>query len=563
MTQGSHLNDPPGGPAGKALESNNAKPNPLPAQLPIALGNASAGQAQANDPIVTAGGSPNAATAGEDMEMMVPEEQVPEEQALDEQVLDEKDTLREQAAELQSVIMQVLAERGVTEEHAARLGVRLASKEELAQQEQQRKVAAALGRVQSQHSKLQTTQVQLREAEAVVAKLKQELGEQNRELILRKKAAAEAMAQAEVDRVPTASEQVREMMAAEKAAEQAAEIERLKKGLHMGGQWQGSKMPYAQAARMGSGQQRKQVWPAARQGLPQKQKEQPAPPPLAGDVQAAQKRTPPPKWAEDSQQSCAALTVTGLAGKGVSRTQLKSVLRMVMSYQLWINLVLRNKDTVQIIVRQENWGYVVEALKKKGLTPLPALKPWEVIPKGPTDYEQARTETREHWDLAYLTENTGASGALARWILANIPVGEDAECTPRVIRTPKVLLEEGQIDEAGEGPGFSTQQLGRRYRSVNPGELPAPMAMAVDDNSFAVLQEWSDDPMDEDEKGRGAKRGRIDTPKSKPAGEQGNLEGEETHENSNLARPSASAQGIPADHCPGPVGAGQLSGSSC
>ncbi|KAJ2144402.1 hypothetical protein IW136_001357 [Coemansia sp. RSA 678] len=493
------------------------------------------GQAPANDLPVTVRGSSDAATAWEDMEMTVREEQALEVQVPDKQALTAEEMLQEQAAEIQSVIMGVLADCRVSEELATQLGFRMVSKEEIAHLEQQQATAKALEQVQSRHDKLESNLEQIQEKESELAKLRGETGRLRQDLAQSKKQAAEVIATADKTKEFTAGEKLREWLAADKVTEQAAEIERLKKGMCTWGRQQGSKMLYAQAARLGSGQQWKQVWPVARQGPPPKQKEQPAPPPLAGNVQAAQTRTPLPKWVEDSQQTCAALTVTGLAGKGVSRTQLKSMLRIVMSYQLWINLVLQNEDTVQIIVQQENWGYVVEALKKKGLMPLPALKPWEVIPKGPTDYEQARTETREHWDIAYLTENTGASA----------------------------LLEEGQIDEAGEGPGFSTQQLGCRYCSVNPGELPAPMAMAVDDNSFAVLQEWSDDLMDEDEKGRGAKRGRIDIPKSKSAGEQGNLEGEETHENSNLARPSASAQGIPADHCPGPAGAGQLLGSSC
>ncbi|KAJ2155476.1 hypothetical protein J3F82_000441 [Coemansia sp. RSA 637] len=553
MTQGSHSHDPPGGAGLAALESSNAHPNSPPAQSPAALGNASAGQALANDMPVTAGERPEAADMPEDMEMLVQEEQA----------LGEKEMLQEQTAELQSAFQGFLAERGVTVEQAAQRGIRLVSKEEMAHQEQQQEMATALAHEQSARGEVQAATEQLQEAEAVVVQCKKTKGEKEQKWALSKKRVAEAIARADANGVPTASEQAREMMAAEKAAMQAAEIERLRKGQLTWGRQQGSKMPYALAARLGSGQQRKPAWPAARQGPPPKQKEQPAPPPLAGEVLAAQKRTPLPKWVEDSQQMCAALTVTGLAGKGASRTQLKSALRMVISYQLWINLVLRNENTVQIIVRRENWGYVVEALKKKGLTPLPALQPWEVIPKGPTDYEQARTESREHWDMPYLTENTGGTGALTRWILANIPAGEEAESTPRVIRTPAAWLEEGQIDEAGEEPGFSTQQLGRRQRGENLSEQQVAEAIAAEVNSFAVLQELEGNRMDEDEKGRGAKRGRINNLESTSAGEQGNLEGRETQENSDLARLSATAQGEPADHCPSPTGAGQLLGSHC
>ncbi|KAJ2202064.1 hypothetical protein EV180_007652, partial [Coemansia sp. RSA 518] len=160
--------------------------------------------------------------------------------------------------------------------------------------------------------------------------------------------------------------------------------------------------------------------------------------------------------------------------------------------------------------------------------------------------------------MPYLTENTGGTGALTRWILANIPAGEEAESTPRVIRTPAAWLEEGQIDEAGEEPGFSTQQLGRRQRGENLSEQQVAEAIAAEVNSFAVLQELEGNRMDEDEKGRGAKRGRINNLESTSAGEQGNLEGRETQENSDLARLSATAQGEPADHCPSPTGAGQL-----
>ncbi|KAJ2432833.1 hypothetical protein IWW46_006537, partial [Coemansia sp. RSA 2440] len=381
-----------------ALVPNNAHLNPLPAQSSAALGNASAGQALANDLSGTAEGSSDATTAWEDTEMAVQEEHALEVQVPVEQALTVEETLQEQAAEIQSVIMGVLADHGVTEELATQLGFRMVSKEEIAHLEQQRAMTATLEGVQSQHDKLERHLEQIREYELKLAKLKGETGEIRQILAQRKQQAADAIAIEDKTRESTAGEKIREWLAADKVAEQAAEIEQLKKGMHTWGRQQGSKMPYAQAARLGSGQQRKLAGPAARQGPPPKQKEQPAPPPLAGEVQAAQKRTPPPKWVEDSQQMCAALTVTGLAGKGASRTQLKSALRMVISYQLWINLVLRNENTVQIIVRQENWGYVVEALKKKGLTPLPALQPWEVIPKGPTDYEQARTESREHWD---------------------------------------------------------------------------------------------------------------------------------------------------------------------
>ncbi|KAJ2180674.1 hypothetical protein GGF45_001870, partial [Coemansia sp. RSA 551] len=61
--------------------------------------------------------------------------------------------------------------------------------------------------------------------------------------------------------------------------------------------------------------------------------------------------------------------------------------------------------------------------------------------------------------------------------------------------------------------------------------------------------------MYEDEKGCGAKQGHINNLESTSAGEQGNYQGRETQENGDLARLSATAQGIPAGHCPGPTGA--------
>ncbi|KAJ2499814.1 hypothetical protein GGH96_003247 [Coemansia sp. RSA 1972] len=72
--------------------------------------------------------------------------------------------------------------------------------------------------------------------------------------------------------------------------------------------------------------------------------------------------------------------------------------------------------------------------------------------------------------------------------------------------------------------------------------------------------ELEDNHMDEDERGRGAKRGCNDDSESTFAGKQRNYQGVETQENSNLARLSATAQGEPVDHCPGPVGAVNING---
>ncbi|KAJ2249670.1 hypothetical protein GGH98_003557, partial [Coemansia sp. RSA 454] len=253
MTQESHSHDPPGRPAMKAAETSNAQPNHLPAQLPIALGNASAGQAQANDLSETAGVTTSAVAALEDTEMMVQEVQA----------LGEKEMLQEQTAALQSAFRGFLAERGVTVEQAARLGFHMASKEEMAHQEQQQAMTATLEGVQSQHDKLERHLEQIREYELKLAKLKGETGEIRQILAQRKQQAAEVIAQADANSVPTASEQARKWLAAEKAAEQAAEIERLKKGLLRRRQQQGTKMQYVQAASLGSGQQQKQARPAA------------------------------------------------------------------------------------------------------------------------------------------------------------------------------------------------------------------------------------------------------------------------------------------------------------
>ncbi|KAJ2243767.1 hypothetical protein GGH97_003435, partial [Coemansia sp. RSA 475] len=155
------------------------------------------------------------------------------------------------------------------------------------------------------------------------------------------------------------------------------------------------------------------------------------------------------------------------------------------------------------------------ALTKKELSPLPALRPWEAIPEGPTDYKQGWTKTQEHWDMVYLTEDIGISG---------------------------------------EGPGFSTKQLGHRQHLDNLSKQLAAATIEVVVNSFAVLQEWADDPMDEDKKGCSAKQGCNNNLESTSAGEQGNNQGIETQENSDLARLSTTAQGIPANHCPGPTG---------
>ncbi|KAJ2527853.1 hypothetical protein IWW43_005698, partial [Coemansia sp. RSA 1935] len=121
------------------------------------------------------------------------------------------------------------------------------------------------------------------------------------------------------------------------------------------------------------------------------------------------------------------------------------------------------------------------------------------------------------------------------------------------------LLKEGQINKVGEGPGFSTKQLGHRQHLDNLSKQLAAATIEVVVNSFAVLQEWADDPMDEDKKGCSAKQGCNNNLESTSAGEQGNNQGIETQENSDLARLSTTAQGIPANHCPGPTGTGQLS----
>ncbi|KAJ2138185.1 hypothetical protein GGH17_001239 [Coemansia sp. RSA 788] len=253
MTKESHSHDPPGRPAMKAAETSNAQPNHLPAQLPIALGNASAGQAQANDLSETAGVTTSAVAALEDTEMMVQEVQA----------LGEKEMLQEQTAALQSAFRGFLAERGVTVEQAARLGFHMVSKEEMAHQEQQQAMTATLEGVQSQHDKLERHLEQIREYELKLAKLKGETGEIRQILAQRKQQAAEVIAQADANSVPTASEQARKWLAAEKAAEQAAEIERLKKGLLRRRQQQGTKMQYVQATSLGSGQQQKQARSAA------------------------------------------------------------------------------------------------------------------------------------------------------------------------------------------------------------------------------------------------------------------------------------------------------------
>ncbi|KAJ2501988.1 hypothetical protein GGH96_001514 [Coemansia sp. RSA 1972] len=252
MTQGSHSHDPPGGPAMEALESSNAHLNSPPAQLPIALGNSSAGQAPVIAPPVTAGVRPDAATAGEDMVMTAADEQAPA----------EKDTLLEQAAELQSVIMGVLAECGVTEEHAARLGFRMVSKEEMDQQEQQRAMAAALEQEQSVRRKMQAATEQIQETETVLAELKKMKGEKEQKLVQSRKKLVMVMAQADANRVPTASEQAREMFAADKTAALDAEIEWRKKDL-LRRRRQGTKMPDMRVAQMESGQRLKPTCPAA------------------------------------------------------------------------------------------------------------------------------------------------------------------------------------------------------------------------------------------------------------------------------------------------------------
>ncbi|KAJ2555071.1 hypothetical protein IWW35_000931, partial [Coemansia sp. RSA 1878] len=102
MTQGSHSHDPPGGMTMDALVPNNAHLNPLPAQSSAALGNASAGQALANDLSGTVEGSSDATTAWEDTEMAVQEEHALEVQVPVEQALTVEETLQEQAAEIQS-----------------------------------------------------------------------------------------------------------------------------------------------------------------------------------------------------------------------------------------------------------------------------------------------------------------------------------------------------------------------------------------------------------------------------------------------------------------------------
>ncbi|KAJ1797980.1 hypothetical protein LPJ77_006541, partial [Coemansia sp. RSA 2523] len=179
------------------------------------------------------------------------------------QALGEKEMLQEQTAALQSAFRGFLAERGVTVEQAARLGFHMASKEEMAHQEQQQEMATALAHEQSAQGEVQAATEQLQEAEAIVVQCKKTKGEKEQKWAWSKKRVAEAIARADANSVPTASEQAREMLAAEKAAEQAAEIERLKKGLLRRRQQQGTKVQHVQAASLGSGQQQKQARPAA------------------------------------------------------------------------------------------------------------------------------------------------------------------------------------------------------------------------------------------------------------------------------------------------------------
>ncbi|KAJ2076561.1 hypothetical protein H4R24_005634 [Coemansia sp. RSA 988] len=333
-------------------------------------------------------------------------------------------------------------------------------------------------------------------------------------------------------------------------AEKEVELQKAKKQQQQGGPR--GPLSYAQmAGRRGAGGA---IWMAPPRGVPKKAPM--ARKPFPRDREAAEKRTPAPKWVKDSGQQAALLTFTGLAGRGLSQSKLSQAIKEMVHHTCVVKRILQNANTAQLVVRVENWGLVVEALKKQCLVPLPDLQPWECIPHGTQVQKEAYQQTREQWGSQERMANIGITGLVAKWILEGIPSGEQADKIPRKAHTPAALLEEGQIEEQGEEPGFAAQQLGRWQCA---GTAQATLGKQATEgiahpNSFAVLQEEEDTWMEEDKPERGppkCTRDEVDMDRLEEDREPLYTKLNNEEDSSTFAGPSTAVRDQSEDHRPG------------
>ncbi|KAJ2804073.1 hypothetical protein H4R20_002649 [Coemansia guatemalensis] len=421
------------------------------------------------------------------------------------------------------------------------------------------------------------TEAKRRQVAKTRAKLKQdeaELAEANKQEVVLRREAVEALTELEKVKEMSNEDKLRQLLSEQKLAAKDMELQAARAAQQKAPAW--GKMSYAQKASMRRAPG--PAWPAPASG---RQKKAPvAKFPLAGDREAANERTPPPKWVEESGEPAALLTFTGLAGCGASNSKLMQVVKESVHFTCMVERIQQNNNTAQLIVRSECWGLAVEALRKKGLMPLPDLLPWDPIPGEQTLATEARAQAREFWSQARW-DTTGMKGRVSKWILRNIPDSESTTEVPRCMRIPASIREEGEIEEAEEEPGFSSPQLGRRQRAAAGAGQMEDLPNITLQNSFAALQDLEEDRMEEDE---------LDhRPKCPRGGELTSevLEGDEEHrrqktaperaetasgnapcwnematENDNPAILGAAAQSASADHCPGQADVGLPPGGS-
>ncbi|KAJ2778330.1 hypothetical protein H4R18_004661 [Coemansia javaensis] len=142
--------------------------------------------------------------------------------------------------------------------------------------------------------------------------------------------------------------------------------------------------------------------------------------PTQNEAREANRRVPFPKWDKGRSDSLL-MTVTGLGGAGHTIKRLKIAMSSLLHYSVMLKRVVRTADTGQVLVLRAHWGFVYEAVHRRGWSVLPDIAPWDPVPRENLSPADTRTLVRQTWNPDDPNDKIEVR-RFARWVRDHMPV---------------------------------------------------------------------------------------------------------------------------------------------